>query len=52
MLRIFKYGNWTMPKSKRFFRKSWVDKPKEKYGWRNQKKLKQEPKKKPIKKGE
>ena len=50
MLRISKYGNWTMPKSKRFFRKSWVDKPKEKYEWRNQKKPKQEPKKKPIKK--
>ena len=38
MLRISKYGNWTMPKSKRFFRKSWVDKPKKK------------PKKKSIKK--
>ena len=42
MLLILKYGNWTIPKSKRFFRKSWLDKPKEKYGWRNQKKPKQE----------
>ena len=50
MLLILKYGNWTIPKSKRFFRKSLVDKTKETYGWRNQKKPK--PKKKPIKKGE
>ena len=41
MFRISKYGNWTMPKSKRFFRKSWVDKPKPK----------ENPKKKSIKKG-
>ena len=30
MFRISKYGNWTMPKSKRFFRKSWTEQRKEK----------------------
>ena len=30
MFRISKYGNWTMPKSKRFLRKSWAEKPKPK----------------------
>ena len=42
MLRISKYGNWTIPKSKRFFRKSWAEKPKEK--------PKKKPKEKSIKK--
>lgn len=49
MLHISKYGNWTIPKSKRFFRKNWTEKPKEKYGWRNQNKPKQEPKQEPKK---